>query len=480
MKTSRHIFKSSAVYGAGTLFEQICGLIAGFAVAKLLGPHIQGIWQTARLFRTYSDLSSLGYGFGMRREVAVAIGAGDSKEVEEQRDTGFIWHSGSMLVAAAVVALIALRPLNPTLLRHALFGIAVVLIATGFSTFFSFWYKTIERFGVLGLTAAVGGITSMLSIALVYWFGLDGAIGGYVLAAIAVLVVQALSFRWAIRLHFSVKAWKRSFALGFPLWLSMVFGLLFASVDRVFVISLLGFSDMGFYSVSNMCFMPVQTAVGSLAVVLLPRVCRQFGVDRSPAQMSRYFLEPLRLLMVGLAGLAGLTTVMLPMIVHSLLPGYEGGIRAAQIVMIGLPFGCAAAFLENVLVASARTWWIVAATGLASMAKLVLVWLGVRHGLVGVAWAATLASAVYFGILFAVTVRLTHCQMRVAGVRLAELLLASGSVVATWCLVKDIRVFWPIRPTDLGFWLQSGVLAAMLTVSAGVTWVRLRGVVMQK
>ncbi|MFH0954155.1 MAG: lipopolysaccharide biosynthesis protein [Verrucomicrobiota bacterium] len=438
MKSLGQIFRSSALYAFGMFFEQICGMVTGLFVARLLGPHTQGIWQTARLFRTYSDLSTLGQGFGMRREVAVALGAGDQKEVEDQRDTGFVWNTGCMLVAAAVVLGVALAASPPALLRRALFGIAAALVLTGVSTFFSFWYKTIERFGALALIAVVGGLASLLTVALVYGLGFDGLIAGYVLATAAVLGAQVVAFRDRIRLRFSTAAWRRSFALGFPLWLTMISGLVFSSVDRILVISLMGFSDMGFYSVSTMCFMPVETAVGSLAVVLLPRACRRYGEDLSAAGLGRYFLTPLGILMVGLPAVAVAIALAVPFVVRVLLPAYEAGIQPAQIALFGLAFSAASGFCHNVVLAAGRTWWLVAATLLSSLAKLALVWLLIARGLglSGVAGAGVLAYVVQFVLLVALAAHVTRCALGEWGRVVLEALASAAACAWVWRYVS--------------------------------------------
>ncbi|HPG00605.1 MAG TPA: hypothetical protein PLE77_11085, partial [Kiritimatiellia bacterium] len=154
MKSERRRFlQSSVAFSAGLFFENLCGMVLGFFVARWMGPRTQGIWQTARLFRTYSEFSTLGQGLGMRREAAVAQGRMDEAAVAAQRDTGFVWATFSLGLAGVVIALYAALFHHSAPFRLALFAVALSVMMAGASSFFNLWYKTIERFGVLAVSS---------------------------------------------------------------------------------------------------------------------------------------------------------------------------------------------------------------------------------------------------------------------------------------------------------------------------------------
>jgi len=437
----RHFIRSSIFISAGLFFENICGMILGLFVARWMGPRTQGIWQTARLFRTYSEFATLGQGLGMRREAAVAQGRGDGVEFEDQRDTGFTWATFSLGLAGLLIAVYALLMPHSGPFRLALATVALSVMMSGALSFFNLWYKTIERFGVLAGASIAAGVVSLGSIGLLKWRGFEGMLLGYVLTGFVALLVMVVAFRGPLRIRFSVEAWRRSLSVGFPLFLVTVAGILFSTLDRLLVVAVLGFADMGFYSVSSMCFMPVSMAVSSVSVVLLPRVCRHYGQTGTSEQMSQFLAEPLRLLMTPLAGVAGVAALMIPWLVTILLPGYEAGVVPAQIVLLGLPFGCVTGFFENVLVASGLTWRMALVTTLASVAKLVLVLalLVCGMGLQGVALGSVLASVVGFALLLAVAGRATGMAWKPRVVLLLESLAATGLSAAVVFYLRDFR-----------------------------------------
>lgn len=458
------LVKKSVVYSAGMLFESLCGMVLGLFVARLMGPRIQGIWQTARLFRTYSEFATLGQTLGMRREAAVAEGRGDAEAVAAQRDTGFTWATFSLGLVGVGVALYAWLFPHPLTFRHALTAVAVAVAVSGLITFFNLWYKTIERFGALAVAAVAGGVVSLLSIEFLRRFGFEGMLWGYVLAAVTTCAVLASVHRGPLGIRIDRSAWVASFSVGFPLFLITVGGILFSTLDRIVVVARFGFVNMGFYSVSTMSFMPIWMAVSSASVVLLPRVCRRFGQTGSPEDIARYLVDPLSLLMIGLSGLAGLAAVALPVVVELLLPGYQAGIRPAQIVLFGLPFSCVAGFFENVILASGRTWRMAAASFAASGFKLALVWLvaGWSAGLVGVAAATVGAYVIQFLLLLEVAGRAAHCGRRVRFRLAFEAVLSAVACGMLSFVVRDIRLL--LEPAES--WLVWGRWAALLLMTA--------------
>lgn len=429
-----HILKDSALYGSATLFQQLCAMVSGFFVARLLGPQIQGVWQTARLFATYSDLSSLGHGFGMRRQAAVAIGAGRTEEAADQRDTGFVWSTATMLAAAVIVAGLNLFVVQDPMLSRGLSGIALALVFIGPSTFFNFWFKTIDQFGALSAAAVAGGLASLATIPLIYWKGFDGAIAGFVLMHAAALAVQAVWYKNGYRIRFVGKAFRDSLAIGLPLWTIMVLGMLFTTVDRLVVVSHLGFADMGFYSISTMFFLPLETAVASLAVVLLPRACRQFGATASFASLGKFFVLPLSVVLTGLPFAAGIGALLLPLVIDLLLPNYTAGILPAQILLFGLSFSCAAGFCNNIIVAAGKPWWLLVETIVSFAFKLALLLVLVKRGmgLPGIAAASSAALLLRFVIQYVLSVRITGSGRKSAMIILLGFIAAAGCSTGVW------------------------------------------------
>ena len=95
---------------------------------------------------------------------------------------------------------------------------------------------------------------------------------GYVLTGFVALLVMVVAFRGPLRIRFSVEAWRRSLAVGFPLFLVTVAGILFSTLDRLLVVAVLGFADRFLQRVEHVLHAGFHGGVVGL-VVLLPRVC---------------------------------------------------------------------------------------------------------------------------------------------------------------------------------------------------------------
>ena len=476
MSSHKAILRSSALYSGGMVFENLCSIVSSYFVARMLGPHIQGIWQTAKLFRYYSEFAGMGQALGMRREAAVAAGAGDDHEVELQRDTGFTWNSGSMLVAGAILATYAGNAAITPMLRLALFSVAVVVALSGVTSFFNLWFKTTERFGVLAAAAIVGGMGYLALVGLIFWHKFTGLITGYVLISAAVTATLAIAYKGRLHWRFSPSVFKRSMVVGFPLFLVSVAALIFATLDRILVISLMGFANMGFYSIATMSFMPIQMAVGSLSVVLMTRVCHRYGMDGSSENLNKYYELPLSVFMVGLPGVAGALALCVPVAVRLLLPAYEAGILPAQVMLFGLAFSSTSGFCHNVLLAAGRPWWIVVVSTASSAVKLILAWglIHCGHGLVGVATATSLSYVIEFLLIYRVTVTQSDVSVpRNYRVVIESVIITASCIGISLYAGMDIAFLWaPDIP--LGAKITRG-LATLTMIGAPILLATRRG-----
>ena len=65
---SKKILKSFFQAFTGGGINTIASIISGYFYALFLGPAIYGVWQTSRVFLSYSTFTSLGIPFVMRRD----------------------------------------------------------------------------------------------------------------------------------------------------------------------------------------------------------------------------------------------------------------------------------------------------------------------------------------------------------------------------------------------------------------------------
>lgn len=439
--TRRDLVRNSAWYSAGALVENLCSLVSGLFVARWLGPSIQGVWQTARLFLSYSDYSTLGQGLGMQRHVSVALGRRDEEAVRRYRDTGFCWSVLLMLCAAIAISGYAMVAVADVHFRFALLAIAGIVTANGINSFFNLWYKANSRFGILTVASLLRGGGFLAIVLLIWKFTFAGLLWGNVAAAAAVGLFYWMEADVPPRLRINTHALRDNLRVGFPVFLVGISSLLFASLDRIVVVSRMGFADMGFYSVSTMVFMPIQVALSAAAIVLFPNVCRKFGENDSGHNLAQYLVEPLILLGGTLPAVAGFLALSMPTVIDLLLPAYSTGLRPAQIALWGLSFSAASSYCWNIVVGSGRTWWLVAASVVSSTFKVGLVFLLLRagYGLNGVAGATMLAYVLQFLLTFLVAAAIAHVRgsLRVA-IPLGLLVLTLFTLVAS-VYVGDFR-----------------------------------------
>lgn len=474
-RTNRwQIIKHSAWYSAGTMFENVCSLLLGFFVARWLGPTLQGIWQTARLLLSYSDYSTLGLGLGMQREVGVALGRQDRQAAKDYRDTGFCWSVLSMGLVAIGLAGYAWGFAQEPKFRLALLAVSGIVLANGLNSFFNLWYKAISHFGWLTMAMLVRGICLLGTILLIRTFRFEGLLIGQLGASLIVGVLY-----WAVaqekpRFRINMQALRNSFRTGFPVLLVGVSGLLFSSLDRIVVISRMGFADMGFYSVSTLVFMPIHVAVSSAAIVCFPRVCLAYGQDDSGRHLGKFLVEPLRVVTTALPMLSMLLMVVMPAAIDYLLPAYRQGLLPAQIAVWGLSFSAATAYCWNIIVGAGRSMTLVLINLASSIFKLILTAFFLSHGLGlnGISVATVASHVLYFTLTLCAAASIIQVPKYSLATTLGQAISLAGVAAAAGFGMRDIRSVWVCTRGPQLFFGITLLLFIVLTVYTMVSVLR--------
>jgi len=183
---------------------------------------------------------------------------------------------------------------------------------------------------------------------------------------------------------------------------SVCYGLL-QSIDQLTVIKLLGATALGYYSIGIKAAAPLGLLARVSEHIMYPRFGQRYGETGSVTSLRRYIEAPSLVMALILPAVLGLICTALPGLIRLALPAYEPGIRAAQVLVMGLVFyglmSMPVVFLTTI---DRQIVYTIAFFGaMPVMAALCLGSVRLGWGLTGVAAAAAVA---YFGVATVITV----------------------------------------------------------------------------
>lgn len=379
-------------------------LLAGVAVARILGPELKGTWNGLALIIGYSVFYSLGAVHSLGRELPLLLGGGRVDEARAAKDVGF---SFALVTHAAAAALIvgyawAAEPFSPLVNRGMIFAGAVVLF-DGVSAYTTTVLRAEQRFGAYAIVNSARGVVYAVAVVFGAWrYSLEGVYVAALVSSVAAFIpcwfVDVRERRWnwntdvlrvLLRSGIAIAAYSGGFVL-------------FLSIDRLVVLSFVGTTALGLYSVGLLFFQALMVVPGSIMQFVGPQMLHRFGAGKGDlAGLKQQMGLPL-LLQSSLIGIVvPLAIAATPTLIEVVLPAYRQGILPAQILCLGTFGLLLSTNMTLVLSAKAHFARMILSIALALCANaglsVLAIWFG--FGISGVAVATLLAYLVYGVVL---------------------------------------------------------------------------------
>jgi O-antigen/teichoic acid export membrane protein len=334
------IIKDILSYSASAIVSMALGLVAGFLVARLLGPEDFGIWNAVSLVLAYGAYLELGALSAMGRDLPFHHGQGNVEkaatlEGAARRVTIF----GAILAALAVIAF-SFLPGHSAKMAFGLQAMAIVLILQQVYTYHRTVLRSHNHFRELSQQQVLFAIANAgLSVLFVLFSGLEGRLIAAILAQIVIVFYALRKNPWQHVPQFNLSAAWALMRVGLPILISGFIISLLTTIDRLMVITFLGEKQLGYFGLALLLTSVVSLIPAMASQVLYPRITSQFGSSGSNIEALRTFvLTPPTILSALLPVLIGSLYLSLPLIINVLLPAYIPGITAARIVVVGIFF----------------------------------------------------------------------------------------------------------------------------------------------
>ncbi len=326
-----------AIVSSASYVALIASVVRALTLANVLGPIDWGILAAVRLLVGYCGNSHLGMTHGLNKLMPLALGREEHDRAETLQNTAFAATTGLAVVAGLTVSAVAffdLAHLGITT-RMALVIGGVLVIGGHATNFMTSVLRTYGRFGVIGRALLLTAVAEFgLSIGLGLLRGVRGAVAGFVLAQLAVLLYflarARLRLAWRLR-------WLEVVALlkaGIPLTLMLLADQLYRTVDCLIIVKIVRVRAFGMYRLGATLAGMLYTVPSSVAYVLFPEYMKTYGRDGAEGLRRQLLLAT-----VGLASVmpvvAGVGYLLCPCVIPWLLPKYVEAIGAIQVLLLG-------------------------------------------------------------------------------------------------------------------------------------------------
>lgn len=326
-----------AIVSSASYVALIASVVRAVTLANVLGPIDWGILAAVRLLVGYCGNSHLGMTHGLNKLMPLALGREEHDRAETLQNTAFAATTGLAVVAGLTVSAVAFFDLaHLGITTRIALAIGGVLVIGGHATnFMTSVLRTYGRFGVIGRALLLTAVAEFgLSIGLGLLRGVRGAVAGFVLAQLVVLLYflarARLRLAWRLR-------WLEVVALlkaGIPLMLMLLADQLYRTVDCLIIVKIVRVRAFGMYRLGATLAGMLYTVPSSVAYVLFPEYMKTYGRDGAEGLRRQLLLAT-----VGLASVmpvvAGVGYLLCPCVIPWLLPKYVEAIGAIQVLLLG-------------------------------------------------------------------------------------------------------------------------------------------------
>ncbi len=341
--------------------DMLLGVVRGILVMRAIGPTARGLMRLVHLFGRYLSNSHLGSLHGLSKELPIALGRDDHEDathIENVGTTAVILlatlASGGMLA----YALLGPGMQGPTRLTLAI-GAGIILGGQGIAL-----YRVVLRawgtYSVLAVASVVMSLTQFgLIVAGAVFFGLMGAMWGWLAAVTVSLLYFAVAGNFYIRLRLDRPMLWRLIRVGVPIAGVLFSGILLRTIDGVLVIKYFDAYHFGLYSVAMQIAAYLYRIPEAAGFVLMPRIWERYGADRRPEALWDYVIRPTLAAGLIMPILAGFVFIIMPVMINTFIPRFSPVIFAAQVLSLAAVFLALPVAADGALIAFNKEWIVI-------------------------------------------------------------------------------------------------------------------------
>ncbi|BBU41187.1 hypothetical protein APP_34790 [Aeribacillus pallidus] len=330
----RNIFS----FGSATLLSAGLSFVVGVLTRNMLGPEQYGYWLTVSMLFSFVPLFQLGTVNAMNRDVPFYLARKDYIRAQEIKNLtlSFIFTLPLFLVVIFLVISGLLFFIDISYEYQIGFLLASFISFFIFlSTYVEMYYKSEQNFKIASKLVSVKSVSqSLITLLFIYFIGYEGLYIGMLLALIIEVIMGRKSFQ-GFEFQFDLNKYKKLIKTGFPILLvGLIWSILITS-DRLVITIFMTPEDLGNYGVGMLIFNSMMLLPQVIGQVLYPKIVELVSKEKN-GEIKRLYWKVNKMLAitVGLIVVAGY--FLFPIFINYFMPDYKEGVKAGQILILGI------------------------------------------------------------------------------------------------------------------------------------------------
>ena len=339
----RKVLRDIAGLATSQYALRIGNLIKGFAVARILGPAGNGLWQHFSLIFEYSNYANFGVLPGYTKELGHRVGRGQQGEIDVAKDTGLagVFYSAIALwIGLIVYVVLAGDSLDPVD-RWGLPVLGLIVVLEQVTNTYKALLRAYSRIGIISRVALTFAVANLsLGLALLFPLKILGLMIAWLVtrAATTIWLIRASGYGFRPRINPAVL--KTLIVTGFPIYLFHLTNVAMRNIDRVLVDSVLDKADLGIYGIAVTLSGLVRYGADAVGFVIYPIYLRLYGETSDPTRLRERLDKPTLFIALFVPIVLGVLWLSLHLPIRWLLPEYEASIDVFRLLTVSVIFSC--------------------------------------------------------------------------------------------------------------------------------------------
>jgi O-antigen/teichoic acid export membrane protein len=330
--------RDSSLFSITLVLGGICFAARSYFIAKILGPHGFGIWRFVNIFLEYIHFASLGTQPAMQRAVPFLRGKGETTRLKVVLKTV----SATNLLFSILYTVIVFASsffLNDSLTAKALRAFCPVILVLAWTRYSQEFMLATAQYQLRRKVEAVDMILSLiLSVVLIQFLGIYGAIAAIGISGIVAIVLSARQLSGYLSLMIDWRILGGLIVTGFPILADTLLMITMANSDRILIAALMSRESLGIYSVGAAGIGILGTIPSAFGQMLFVKFAEMDGLNRSNDHVFEVLDRTTVILSSMWAPILCLAIAFFPLAIVFLLPQYVAGIGPGRLLIAAVFF----------------------------------------------------------------------------------------------------------------------------------------------
>lgn len=443
------IFKYSAI----KYIALIIGFLKGIINARILGPELLGIIGNLLLVLSYLSYSNFGIITSMNREYILY------KDKDEEKATKVLNTAFSFLIVLSALLIISGIIIKLFIYKNEfgtyLFLIFIIAIFEQFKGYFVNYYRLFDNYRNINYIELISNVLIFILICIfISNFKINAVLYSMLIADIVIFIYSILKAN-KINISIDKKILKDLFIVGIPLLIYNLGYYMLTTVDRVMIIKLLNYEDLGYYTFANQIVGATIVFLESILFLYYPKAIKNLNIEQGGDKKLIYVNSQRYTKYIETLGILLCSTgyVLMYPFVKLILSGYDSSINIYRILVLAMTAYEIVYFANVFIVSNKKQIYLIILHVIMIFSAIAFNYIFIKlgYGIIGIALAALITNFIYALLQYIIYLKL----MKIDGWKIIEFIkIYHKFIIYSFVLLL-------ITMLDINIWINSIVIISV-------------------